>query len=79
MKPLLSHRHLEEERHIRAALLRSSRFAGRIWTDVPANAIVPHADQDGPCGYEIKNRGFPGFACCRRRKPRLFTAVFDAA
>jgi hypothetical protein len=21
----------------------------------------PHADQDGPCGYEIKNRGFTGF------------------
>ena len=62
MKPLLYHRYLEEERRIPAALLKSSRFAGKLKVDFRANAIFPHADQDGPCGYEIKNRAFTGFA-----------------
>ena len=31
-------------------------------TDFRSNAIFPHADKDGPCGYEIKNEGFTGFA-----------------
>jgi hypothetical protein len=30
--------------------------------DFRSNAIFPHADKDGPCGYEIKNQGFTGFA-----------------
>ena len=62
MKPLLFHRYLEEERCIPARLLKSARFAGKLQVDVRANAIFPHADQDGPCGYEIKNRAFTGFA-----------------
>jgi hypothetical protein len=62
MKPLLFHRYLEEERGLPAALLKSARFAGRIKVDARANAVFPHADQDGPCGYEIKNRNFTGFA-----------------
>jgi hypothetical protein len=62
MKPLLFHRYLEEERCIPARLLKSSRFAGKLKVDFRANAIFPHADQQGPCGYEIKNRAFTGFA-----------------
>jgi hypothetical protein len=62
MKPLAGSRYLEEERNLPAALLRGARFAGRLKGDVRGNAIFPHADQDGPCGYEIKNRGFTGFA-----------------
>jgi len=62
MQPLLFHRYLEDERHIPAALLKSARFAGRLKVDARANAVFPHADQDGPCGYEIKNRNFTGFA-----------------
>lgn len=62
MKPIVSHRYLEEERKIQGHLFRSSRFAGKIKVDVRANAIFPHADQDGPCGYEVKNRRFTGFS-----------------
>lgn len=62
MKPLIFHRYLEEERGIPASLLRSERFADKIKADFRANAVFPHADQDGPCGYEIKNRNFTGFA-----------------
>ncbi|MEJ2326915.1 MAG: hypothetical protein P8Y25_08880, partial [Chromatiaceae bacterium] len=62
MKPLAFHAWLEEERAIPRSLLLDPRFAGRIKVDFRANAVFPHADQDGPCGYEIKNRGFTGFA-----------------
>ena len=61
-KPLVTHRYLEEERAIPRELLAQPRFAGRILVDDRSNVIFPHADQDGPCGYEIKNRGFTGFA-----------------
>jgi hypothetical protein len=62
MKPLVFHRYLEEERCVPRSLLQSQRFAGKIKTDYRNNTIFPHADQDGPCGYEIKNKGFTGFA-----------------
>jgi hypothetical protein len=62
MKPVAFHAWLEEERAIPRSLLLDPRFAGRIRVDFRANAVFPHADQDGPCGYEIKNRGFTGFA-----------------
>ena len=62
MKPLLSHPYLEQERCIPPALLRAARFVGRIKVDTRANVIFPHAGRDGPCGYEIKNRAFTGFA-----------------
>jgi hypothetical protein len=62
MKPLVFHRYLEDERKIPAALLQSPRFAGKIKVDARANAIFPHADQDGPCGYEVKNHHFTGFS-----------------
>jgi hypothetical protein len=62
MKRLASHRYLEAERKIPAALLQSPRFAGKIKVDFRTNAIFPHADAEGPCGYEIKNENFTGFA-----------------
>ena len=62
MKPLLFHRYLEEERGIPASLLKSPRFAGKLKVDFRANAVFPHADQEGPCGYEVKNKAFTGFA-----------------
>ena len=61
MKPLLFHRHLEE-RGLPASFLNSPRFTGKLKVDSRSNAIFPHADQEGPCGYEVKNRGFTGFA-----------------
>jgi hypothetical protein len=62
MKPLLFHACLEEERAIPRRLLLGPRFAGSIRVDFRTNAVFAHANQDGPCGYEIKNQGFTGFA-----------------
>jgi len=62
MQPVETHDYLEEERAIPRELLANPRFQGRILVDARSNAIFPHADKDGPCGYEIKNHGFTGFA-----------------
>jgi hypothetical protein len=58
----LRHPYLEHERCLPASLLASSRFAGRVRTDRRGNAVFPHFDVAGLCGYEIKNCGFTGFA-----------------
>jgi hypothetical protein len=62
MKPIVEHRYLEEDRAIPRALLAHPRFAGKALVDARDNVIFPHVDQDGPCGYGMKNRGFTGFA-----------------
>jgi len=62
VKLLGFHRYLEEERHIPRAVFQSPRFADRLKVDFRSNAIFPHADRNGPCGYQIKNKGFTGFA-----------------
>jgi hypothetical protein len=63
MKPIEGgHPYLENERRIPADVFCNSRFVGRIRTDSHQNAIFPHWNQDGLCGYEIKNRNFTGFA-----------------
>ena len=62
MRPLVTHRYLEEERGMPRTLLEHPRFAGRVLVDARSNVVFPHADRDGPCGYEVKNRGFTGFA-----------------
>jgi hypothetical protein len=56
------HPYLENERAIPTALLQSDRFAGRTRIDARGNAVFPHFDRLGLCGFEIKNRGFTGFA-----------------
>jgi hypothetical protein len=56
------HPYLEHERHLPASLLLSPRFAGRVRIDRGGNAVFPHFDAAGLCGYEIKNHGFTGFA-----------------
>ena len=56
------HPYLESERGLPAALLSEARFAGRIRMDGFGNAVFPHFDLEGLCGYEIKNKGFTGFA-----------------
>jgi hypothetical protein len=58
----LRHPYLEHERCLPASLLSSPRFAGRVRTDRRGNAVFPHFDVAGLCGYEIKNHGFTGFA-----------------
>ena len=62
MQDACRHPYLENERHLPPALLISERFLGRIRVDGRGNAIFPHFDLNGLCGYEIKNRGFTGFA-----------------
>jgi len=43
-------------------VLALPRFAGCVRVDRRNNALFPHYDQGGLCGYEIKNKGFTGFA-----------------
>jgi hypothetical protein len=56
------HPYLELERKLPAGVLENPRFADRIRSDQRGNAVFPHFDGQGICGYEIKNRGFTGFA-----------------
>ncbi len=37
-------------------------FAGCVRVDARQNALFPHYDREGLCGFEIKNRDFTGFA-----------------
>ena len=54
--------YLERDRCVPAALLSAPRFGGRMRIDARGNTVFPHFDTVGLCGYEIKNRGFTGFA-----------------
>jgi hypothetical protein len=54
--------YLEGQRCVPAAVLLSPRFAGRVRIDGRGNTVFPHFDAAGLCGYEVKNRGFTGFA-----------------
>jgi len=56
------HPYLENERGLPRELLAADRFAGRVRMDSRGNAVFPHFDLEGLCGYEIKNRNFTGFA-----------------
>lgn len=37
-------------------------FAGRLRVDRRNNALFPHYNMKGLCGFEVKNKGFTGFA-----------------
>jgi len=56
------HPYLERERSIPAMVLQYWRFKGRIKIDQRGNAVFPHFDKAGLCGYELRNRDFKGFA-----------------
>ncbi len=56
------HDYLQKERKISDEILRDTRFANRVMVDSRGNAIFPHFDRLGICGYEIKNKGFTGFS-----------------
>lgn len=60
--PAGPHPYLTYERYIPAHVLESPRFATRIRRDERGNAVFPHYDREGLCGYELKNAGFTGFA-----------------
>jgi len=54
---------LQDVRGIPAAVLDADRFAGgRILSDKRTNAVFPHWNREGICGYELKNKGFTGFS-----------------
>lgn len=54
--------YLERDRCVPADVLSSPRFRGRMRIDARGNTVFPHFDAAGLSGYEIKNRGFTGFA-----------------
>ena len=54
--------YLNEVRKIPGYVTADPRFAGRIYQDHRRNAIFPHYDLEGTCGYEIKNTDFTGFS-----------------
>ncbi len=62
MQPVRAHPYLERERCISAAVLTDPRFAGKIYIDRHGNAVFPHRDRDGLCGFELRNTRFKGFA-----------------
>jgi hypothetical protein len=62
MAKALRHPYLEQVRGMPATLLGAPRFAGRVRIDSRGNAVFPHFDGAGLCGYEIKNQQFTGFA-----------------
>lgn len=43
-------------------VLELPRFEGCVRVDQRNNALFPHYDKDGLCGFEVKNQGFTGFA-----------------
>jgi len=57
-----AHAYLCGERAIPRELLTAEPFLGRVRRDGRGNALFPHWNEDGLCGFEIKNRGFTGFA-----------------
>ena len=57
-----AHPYLEGERKIPGAVLADPRFVGKIYTDRHGNAVFPHYDRQGLCGFELRNTRFKGFA-----------------
>jgi len=57
-----THEYLEKERCIPREILTHPKFRDRIRIDDWGNSVFPHFNQSGLCGFELKNRGFTGFA-----------------
>lgn len=71
-----THSYLETERNIPREVLKHPMFEDRIRIDARGNALFPHYNQAGLCGFEIKNSGWTGFAsggikglACSRPRP----------
>jgi 5S rRNA maturation endonuclease (ribonuclease M5) len=54
------------------------RFLGRVLSDERGNAVFPHWDLEGWCGFEIRNRTFRGF-CAGGRKGAWVTSQWEEA
>lgn len=57
-----THPYLERIRKIPAGVLAAVPFKSHIFIDERGNALFPHRNRDGLCGFEIKNKDFTGFA-----------------
>lgn len=63
MKPIPpDHAYLTGQRCIPTALLTADHLLERVLVDHRNNAVFPHWNHHGLCGYEVKNTGFSGFA-----------------
>jgi hypothetical protein len=60
-EPVRHHAYLVS-RGIADSTLADPRFAGMVRQDTRGNAVFPHHDNEGVAGYELKNRGFTGYA-----------------
>jgi len=49
-------------RGIRKTTVNNPRFKDTIYQDKRNNLVFPHKDQEGACGYELRNRDFQGFS-----------------
>lgn len=61
MRPVEEHPYLKS-RGLGKEITDHPRFVGTLKMDQRGNAVFPHYDQEGLCGYEIKNRAFTGFS-----------------
>ena len=50
------------QRGISQDTINNPRFKGTIYLDSRNNAIFPHRDREGVCGYETRNQNFKGFS-----------------
>ena len=50
------------QRGISQDTLDDPRFKGTIYLDNRNNAVFPHKDREGICGYELRNHNFKGFS-----------------
>ena len=72
-----THPYLENERGIPRTVLKHPAFEDRIRIDSRGNALFPHYNQAGLCGFEVKNTGWTGFSpggvkglACSRPRPQ---------
>lgn len=57
-----NHMYLQSKRKISSSTLSSKRFKNKVLKDKNHNAVFPHYDSNGICGYEIRNFNFKGFS-----------------
>ena len=54
--------YLTDKRGIYEETIKDPRFSAVIRVDANQNAVFPHFNGNGLCGYELKNTDFTGFA-----------------
>ncbi len=59
--PINNHPYLNQ-RGVSQDTINDPRFSKTIYLDNRNNAVFPHKDHDGICGYELRNHNFKGFS-----------------